>query len=402
MDRQLLLNEGRGKMINLAKEECEHRIASIKVLGVGGGGGNTINSIIESGYKGIDFIAANTDAQALSLSKAHVKIQIGVKATKGLGTGANPDLGKRSAEEDMDKILSAVGDADIVFLMAGLGGGTGSGAVPSIAHALKERGVLCIVIVTKPFLFEGKKRMAVAQQALELIKKEADTVIVIPNQKLLDIVDQHVPMIDAFALINEVSGLSVKGIADIITQPGHINVDFADVRTIMKDRGLALMATARAKGENRAEDAALSAITSPLLEDMCIQGARGVLLNITGDASLSLHEVAKAASIVYEQADQDAHIIIGSVIDETMNNEVSVTVIATGFQQETEKTEISRTQEKELTYHKAMAKKDESFYDYNTLQATLTHQAESNQLDLQALDIPAILRHNASKAKEDN
>lgn len=391
-------------MINLAKEEYEHRTASIKVLGVGGGGGNTINSIIESGYKGIDFIAANTDAQALSLSKAHVKIQIGVKATKGLGTGANPDLGKRSAEEDMDKILTAIGDADIVFLIAGLGGGTGSGAVPSIAHALKERGVLCIVIVTKPFLFEGKKRMTVAQQALELIKKEADTVIVIPNQKLLDVVDQHVPMIDAFALINEVSGLSVKGIADIITQPGHINVDFADVRTVMKDRGLALMATARAKGENRAEDAALSAITSPLLEDMCIQGARGVLLNITGDSSLSLHEVAKAASIVYEQADEDAHIIIGSVIDEQMNNEVSVTVIATGFEPDTAapKVEATRTQEKDITYHKSTVKKDESFYDYNTLQSTLTSKPDANIPDLLALDIPAILRQQNHKGKEDN
>lgn len=391
-------------MINLAKEEYEHRIALIKVLGVGGGGGNTINSIIESGYTGIDFIAANTDAQALSLSKAHVKIQIGVKATKGLGTGANPDLGKRSAEEDMDKILAAIGDADIVFLIAGLGGGTGSGAVPSIAHALKERGVLCIVIVTKPFLFEGKKRMAVAQQALELIKKEADTVIVIPNQKLLDVVDQHVPMIDAFALINEVSCLSVKGIADIITQPGHINVDFADVRTVMKDRGLALMATARAKGENRAEDAALNAITSPLLEDMCIQGARGVLLNITGDSSLTLHEVAKAASIVYEQADEDAYIIIGSVIDENMNNEVSVTVIATGFEQEAPsvKTEAPRTQEKDITYHKAMVKKDESFYDYNTLQSTISSQSDVNAMDLNTLDIPAILRHHHNKVKEDN
>jgi cell division protein FtsZ len=212
-------------------------------------------------------------------------------------------------------------------------------------------------------------------------------------------------MIDAFALINEVSGLSVKGIADIITQPGHINVDFADVRTVMKDRGLALMATARAKGENRAEDAALNAITSPLLEDMCIQGARGVLLNITGDSSLSLHEVAKAASIVYEQADEDAHIIIGSVIDENMNNEVSVTVIATGFEQEaptTLKVEAARAQEKDITYHKATVKKDESFYDYNTLQPTLNNQSDANTIDLHTLDIPAILRHHTNKVKEDN
>jgi len=318
-------------MINLAQDEREKVIASIKVIGVGGGGGNTINSIIASGCNDIEFIATNTDAQALDLSKAHQRVQIGIKSTKGLGTGADPELGKRSAEEDLDKILESVGHADIVFLTAGLGGGTGSGALPVIARALKDKGVLSIAIVTKPFLFEGKRRSNVAEAALEQLKKEVDTLIVIPNQKLLEVVDQHVSMIDAFSMINDVLGQSVKGISDIITKPGHINVDFADVRTIMKDRGLAVMGTARASGERRAEEAALKAISSPLLENMDIEGARGVLLNITGGPSLGIHEISQAASVIYEQADQDASIIIGSVIDEELGDDISITLIATGF-----------------------------------------------------------------------
>ncbi len=318
-------------MIDLAREEHETRAASIKVIGVGGGGGNTINSIIESGYEGIEFVAANTDAQALNLSKASHCLQIGIKSTKGLGTGANPELGKRSAEEDMERILDAVGDADIVFLTAGLGGGTGSGALPVIAHALREKGTLCIAVVTKPFLFEGKRRAKVAEAALDELKKQVDTLIVIPNQKLLSIVDKHVSMIDAFAMINDVLGQSVRGISDIITKPGHINVDFADVRTIMKDGGLAIMGTGKAGGESRAEEAALNAISSPLLESMDIEGAHGLLLNITGGPSLGLHEISEAAAVIYDQTEDDANIIIGSVIDENMGEEVSVTVIATGF-----------------------------------------------------------------------
>lgn len=318
-------------MIHLARQEHETRAAVIKVIGVGGGGGNTINSIIDSGYEGIEFIAANTDAQALNLSKAAIRLQIGIKSTKGLGTGANPELGKRSAEEDLEKILEAVGEADIVFLTAGLGGGTGSGALPVIAHMLREKGILCIAVVTKPFVFEGKKRAKVAEAALEELKKEVDTLIVIPNQKLLSIVDQHVSMIDAFNMINDVLGQSVRGISDIITKPGHINVDFADVRTIMKDRGMAIMGTARASGKNRAEEAALNAISSPLLENVDISMARGLLLNITGGPSLGLHEISQAAAIIYDQTEEEANIIIGSVIDPAMSDEVSVTVIATGF-----------------------------------------------------------------------
>lgn len=313
------------------KKNTHMPVASIKVIGVGGAGGNTVNSIIESGYQAIEFIVANTDSQALELSKAQSKVQIGIKSTKGLGTGADPSVGKRAAEEDLDKVMEAIGEADIVFLAAGMGGGTGSGALPVIARALKERNILSIAIVTKPFLFEGKRRMNVAQNAIEELRNEVDTLITLPNQKLLDFVDQKVSMIDAFSMINEVLGQSVRGISDIISRPGHINVDFADVRTIMKDRGMAVMGTGKASGERRATQAALAAISSPLLENMSIEGAHSVLLNISGGRSLGLHEISEAAEIIYEQAHEDANIILGSVIDETLEEEVVVTIIATGF-----------------------------------------------------------------------
>ncbi|MCX5922799.1 MAG: cell division protein FtsZ [Candidatus Dependentiae bacterium] len=317
-------------MIELLDVQPENMaVASIKVIGVGGAGGNTVNSIV--GANNIECIVANTDAQALSQSKSHHTVHIGVKSTRGLGTGANPELGKRAAEEDLDKILEAIGDADIVFLTAGMGGGTGSGALPVIAAALRERNVLSIAIVTKPFVFEGKRRAAVAAKAIEELRSKVDTLIVIPNQKLLETVDQKVSMIDAFSMINELLGKSVKGISDIITKPGHINVDFADVRTVMKDMGLAVMGTGVAIGQNRAQEAALQAISSPLLENMSIKGAHGVLLNITGGKNLGLHEISQAASVVYEQADENATIILGSVIDESMTDEVMVTIIATGF-----------------------------------------------------------------------
>ncbi len=308
------------------------QLASIKVIGIGGAGGNTVNSMIDSNFNNhIEFIVANTDSQALRQSKAFHKIQLGVKSTKGLGTGANPEVGKRAAEEDIDKILEVIGDADIVFIAAGMGGGTGSGASPVIAKALREKGILTIAIVTKPFVFEGKRRAQSAQASIEELKKYVDTLILIPNQKLLDVVDGKVSMINAFSMINEVLNQSVKGISDIITKPGHINVDFADLRTIMKDMGLAIMGTGKAKGEMRAKEAALNAISSPLLENMSIKGAKSVLLNISGGTNLGLHEISEAASVIYEQADENAHIILGSVIDPQMNDEVTVTIIATGF-----------------------------------------------------------------------
>ena len=246
-------------MIDFGEEEKNETMprVKIKVLGVGGAGGNTVNSMIDAQFEGIDFIVANTDAQALNLSKAPHKIQLGVKSTKGLGTGGNPELGKRAAEEDIEKVMEILADADIVFLTGGMGGGTGSGGLPVIAQALKEKGILTISVVTKPFIFEGKRRTQVAEASLEMLKKEVDTLLIMPNQKLLEVVDKNVSMIDAFALINDVLNRSVKGIADIIAKPGHINVDFADVRAIMKDMGLAVMGTGKASGEDRAQLAAM-------------------------------------------------------------------------------------------------------------------------------------------------
>lgn len=321
-------------MIALDLQEQMKQGAVVKVIGVGGGGSNTVNSIIESGQNNIEFIVVNTDMQALELSKASTKVRIGVKSTKGLGTGANPELGQKAAEEDLDKILEAImGDnpADIVFLAGGMGGGTGSGALPVIAHALKQKGVLTIAVVTKPFLFEGKRRCRVADQALERLEKEVDILLVIPNQRLLAVTDEKISMIDAFAMINNILAQSVRGIVDIISKAGHINVDFADVRATMKDRGLAIMGTGTASGPNRAQEATLKAISSPLLENMDIQGAQSVLLNISGGKDLGLHEISQAASVIYEKADENAHIIMGSVIDESSTNEIQVTVIATGF-----------------------------------------------------------------------
>lgn len=322
-------------MIEFEQEALQRQksIVSIKVIGVGGAGGNAVNSIIESGCQGVGFIVANTDAQALEFSKAQHKIQIGVKSTKGLGAGASPEIGKRAAEEDLDKVMDAISGADIVFIVGGMGGGTGSGGLPVIARALREKGILSIAIVTRPFLFEGKRRAAVADVAIENLKHDVDTLIIIPNQKLLEVVDEHVSMIDAFAMINEgVLSQSVRGLSDIITRPGHINVDYADIRTIMKDRGLAVMGTGKASGAGRARAAALQAISSPLLENMSIVGAHGVLCNITGGKDLGLHEISEAASVIYEQAHEDANIIIGSVIDENLHEEVVVTIIATDFE----------------------------------------------------------------------
>jgi len=305
--------------------------AKLKVIGVGGAGNNTVNSMFKQEYNSnIEFIVTNTDAQALNASQVKNKIQLGVKLTKGLGSGANPEIGKRAAEEDIDKIIEAVGDSDIVFLAAGMGGGTGSGALPVIAKALRERNTLTIAVVTKPFTFEGKRRKVIAEKAIKEVYDNVDTLIVVPNQKLLDMVGEDTPMVEAFEMVNEILYQSVKGISYIITKSGHINVDFADLRVIMKDMGRAVMGTGRASGVDRAITATQEAISSPLLENMYIKGARGVLLNISGGSSLSLQEINQAASVIYGQADENANIILGSVIDESIGDEVIVTVIATG------------------------------------------------------------------------
>lgn len=392
-------------------KEHEMPLACIKVIGVGGGGGNTINSMIDLKLHGIEFIVTNTDAQALALSKAPVKIQLGVKSTKGLGTGANPDLGKRAAEEDLTSLMEYLEDANIVFLTAGLGGGTGSGALPVIARALKEKNILTIAVVTKPFDFEGKKRAQVAQDAINLLKKEVDTLLIIPNQKLLEVVDKHVSMIDAFALINGILNQSVKGISDIIAKPGHINVDFADVRTIMKDMGLAVMGTGKARGVDRAFQAAQQAISSPLLENMSIKGAKGVLLNISGGPDLALYEINDAADIITKEADPNANIIVGSVIDANLGDEIIITVIATGFDQKIEQIKENKIAYKPAAVEQPVRSKEETISVVNEelYNDTISLKQESSlmkkedqkeKIDTNDLDIPTFMRQSEQSIKE--
>ncbi len=380
-------------------EGVNKQVAKIKVIGVGGAGGNTVNSMIEAGgYEAIDFIVANTDAQALHLSKAESKLQIGVKSTKGLGSGSNPEVGKRAAEEDLDKIMHELADADIVFLAAGMGGGTGSGALPVISKALKDKGILSIAVVTKPFGFEGKRRMKIAEQAIQDLKKDVDTLIVVPNQKLLDVVDEQVSMIDAFAMINDVLNQSVKGISDIITRPGHINVDFADLRAIMKDMGIAVLGTGKASGPDRALEAAMKAIESPLLENVSIKGAKSVLLNITGGPSLSLHEINQAASLIYEQADEDANIILGSVIDESLGDEIVMTVVATGFNEQG--ADQDSFEPKETVEVTPSAKETEKVQPvisepmHQPYYSELLDKKENAVVDMKSLDVPTFLRND--------
>ena len=305
--------------------------AKIKVIGVGGGGGNAINTMIECRLEGVDFIAANTDLQALESNQATVKVGLGSSLTKGLGAGANPEIGKNAALEDVERIAEVLEGADMVFVTAGMGGGTGTGAAPVIAQVAKECGSLTVGVVTKPFSFEGKKRRRQAEEGIEALSQAVDTLITIPNDRLLSIAGQKTTMLDAFRKADEVLLNAVQGISDLITIPGLINVDFADVRTIMASMGRALMGTGRAVGERRAIEAAQQAINSPLLEDVSINGATGILINITGGPDLTLFEVNEASSLIQEAAHEDANIIFGSVIDANFTDEVRITVIATGF-----------------------------------------------------------------------
>ncbi|MCH6566985.1 MAG: cell division protein FtsZ [Nitrospinae bacterium] len=305
--------------------------ADIKVIGIGGGGGNAVNTMIAASLGGVDFITANTDVQSLSASTAPQKLQLGATLTRGLGAGSNPETGRRAAIEDAEKISEILEGADMVFLTGGMGGGTCTGAAPVIARIAREMHALVVAVVTKPFLFEGKKRMKIADQGIAELKAEVDTVITIPNQRLLNVVSKDTPLTEAFRIADDVLRQAVQGISDLITVPGLINLDFADVQTIMSEMGMALMGAGRAVGEARAVEAAQRAICSPLLEESSIDGAHGVLINITGGPDLTLFEVNEAANIVFEAAHEDAHIIFGSVIDEDMGDEIRVTVIATGF-----------------------------------------------------------------------
>lgn len=309
--------------------------ARLKVFGVGGAGCNAVNSMInDNDCTDVEFVVVNTDAQALELSPAHLKIQIGNKISKGLGAGSNPDIGRRAAEEDLETIMMCLEGTEMVFVTAGLGGGTGTGAISVITEAARKMGILTVAIVTKPFVFEGKRRMKQAEDGAVVLKDAVDTLLIVPNQKLLEFVDPKISMVDAFAFSNSILKQAIKGISDIIQKPGLINVDFADVRTVMKDMGMAVMGTGRANGEGRARTAAMQAISSPILENGSIEGARGILLNITGNKSLGLQEIHEAASIVHELVSEDANIILGSVIDESVGEDIIVTVIATGFDEE--------------------------------------------------------------------
>lgn len=306
-------------------------LAKIKVIGVGGGGSNAVNRMIENGVQGVEFITVNTDAQALHLAKSEHKLQIGDKLTRGLGAGANPDVGKKAAEESRELIANTLKGADMVFVTAGMGGGTGTGAAPVIAEIARECGALTVGVVTRPFTFEGRKRSTQAELGIEGLKEKVDTLIVIPNDRLLEIVDKKTPMLEAFREADNVLRQAVQGISDLIAVPGLINLDFADVKTIMTERGSALMGIGLATGENRAAEAARKAIMSPLLETS-IEGARGVIMNITGGSNLSLYEVNEAAEIVISASDPDVNMIFGAIIDENLKEEIKVTVIATGFE----------------------------------------------------------------------
>jgi cell division protein FtsZ len=308
------------------------RSAKIAVLGVGGGGCNAINTMINCRLSGVDFISANTDAQALAQSLAAKRIQLGEQLTRGLGAGANPQVGREAALETVDHLRELLTGMDMVFVTAGMGGGTGTGGAPVVANVARELGVLTVGVVTKPFMFEGAKRLHRAEEGIRELKRACDTVVVIPNQRLLSLVDKATPLTEAFKVADDILRQAVQGIADLITVPGLINVDFADVRAVMYHMGRAVMGMGASKGANRAVEAAQKAISSPLLEDGSVEGARGVLINISGGSSLSLHEVTDAASIIQELADPSANIIFGSVIDDRFGEEVVVTVIATGFE----------------------------------------------------------------------
>ncbi len=310
--------------------EEQPRYANLKVVGVGGGGTNAVNRMIDSGIKGVDFICINTDAQALNLSRAPIKLQIGENITRGLGAGANPEVGEKAADESKDDIMEYLKGADMIFITAGMGGGTGTGGAPVIAQIAREVGALTVGVVTKPISFEGRRRMNVALQGIERLKDSVDTLIVIPNDRLLQVVPRDASILDAFKVADDVLRHGVQGISDLVCVPGLINLDFADVRTVMMDTGSALMGIGVAQGENRAKEAAMQAIASPLLETS-IDGAKGVLMNVTGGPDLGLFEVTEAADIISQAADPDANIIFGAVINDNFENTVQITVIATGF-----------------------------------------------------------------------
>ncbi|EJX2323392.1 cell division protein FtsZ [Listeria monocytogenes] len=376
-------------------------LATIKVIGVGGGGNNAVNRMIEHGVQGVKFISVNTDAQALNLAKAETKLQIGTKLTRGLGAGAVPEIGKKAAEESREQIEEALKGSDMVFVTAGMGGGTGTGAAPVIAQIAKEMGALTVGVVTRPFGFEGPKRTKQALTGTEAMKEAVDTLIVIPNDRLLQIVDKNTPMLEAFREADNVLRQGVQGISDLIAVPGLINLDFADVKTIMTNRGSALMGIGIATGENRAAEAAKKAISSPLLETS-VDGAKGVLMNITGGSNLSLYEVQEAAEIVSSASDEDVNMIFGSVINDELKDELIVTVIATGFDEEKQaqqQAQANRRPNQSIQVNRPnYAVQDEQQNDYaqnapQQANAPVHEQQAEPQQNSSDVDVPAFIRN---------
>jgi cell division protein FtsZ len=362
------------------------QLATIKVIGVGGGGNNAVNRMIDHGVQGVEFIAANTDAQALNLSKAETKIQIGGKLTRGLGAGANPEVGKKAAEESREQLEEILQGADMIFVTAGMGGGTGTGAAPVIAQIAKDLGALTVGVVTRPFSFEGRRRSSQAVSGIEALKNNVDTLIVIPNDRLLEIVDKNTPMLEAFREADNVLRQGVQGISDLIAKPGLINVDFADVKTIMFNKGSALMGIGIATGENRATEAAKKAISSPLLETS-IDGAHGILMNITGGTNLSLYEVQEAADLVTNAADEEVNVIFGSVINEDLKDEIIVTVIATGFDENKKVEQQVRQRPATSQSPQHAATRESQDFVRDTREQPTRSQVEDD------LDVPTFLRN---------
>ncbi len=366
--------------------------ARIKVIGVGGSGHNAIHRMMETGIKGVEFVAINTDAQALHNSEADQKIHIGKTLTRGLGAGMNPDIGRAAAEESKQEILDAIHNADMVFITCGMGGGTGTGAAPVVAELAKKTGILTVGVVTKPFAFEGAKRRELAEKGLEGLKQHVDTIIVIPNDRILQIIDKKTSLLDAFRTVDDVLRQGVAGISDLITTPGMINVDFADVKAVMQNSGSALMGIGRGTGENRAIDAARAAIDSPLL-DMAVDGARGVLFNITGGKDLGMYEVEEAAKLITKSVDPEAKIIFGAVIDEEMDEEVKITVVATGFDDSLRRNEptMKREEPKPVSVTPAPEPMPEPKRAVFTPKPMIEEELEVPQ-DQDELEIPAFIR----------
>ena len=379
-----------GIRISFTEEQQQHG-ARIKVIGVGGGGSNAVNRMIRAKVEGVEFIAANTDLQALKLSHAPVKLQMGAKLTKGLGAGANPEIGRKAALEDTEKIIEVLEDADMVFLTTGLGGGTGSGAAPVVASLASELGALTVAVVTKPFAFEGKRRMLQAEHALTELVSCVDTVIVIPNERLMDTVERGTSFFEAFRIADDILRQAVQGISDIITIPGIINRDFADVRTIMQGQGYAVMGTAVASGANRAVDAANRAISSPLLEDNSIQGAQGILINVSGSSTLTLHEIHEASSIIQKAAHENANIIFGAVQDDAMKESVKITVIAAGFRETARRPAHQKPSYLPKTWKAAHERTVVDEVARNITE--VIHEVPADDLD-----VPTFLRRQAQKA----